>query len=99
MSTPQEWKTADHATSPASPIEPTAARDLAAGNDNSNSDDNNINNDASSQSSTSSMSPGVKRIELLNSQLGLYARISMFFGIWLIAYVYGLDGGVRNTYQ
>ncbi|KAL3480549.1 major facilitator superfamily domain-containing protein [Aspergillus californicus] len=45
------------------------------------------------------MSPGVKRIELLNSQLGLYGRIFMFFGIWLVAYVYGLDGGVRNTYQ
>ncbi|KAL4972367.1 major facilitator superfamily domain-containing protein [Aspergillus desertorum] len=44
-------------------------------------------------------SPGVKRIELINTQLGLYGRIAMFFGIWLIAYVYGLDGGVRNTYQ
>ncbi|KAL4790681.1 major facilitator superfamily domain-containing protein [Aspergillus venezuelensis] len=44
-------------------------------------------------------SPGVKRIELINGQLGLIGRICMFFGIWLIAYVYGLDGGVRNTYQ
>ncbi|KAL5000019.1 major facilitator superfamily domain-containing protein [Aspergillus recurvatus] len=44
-------------------------------------------------------SPGVRRIELINTQLGLYGRIGMFFGIWLIAYVYGLDGGVRNTYQ
>ncbi|RDW65673.1 putative siderochrome-iron transporter Sit1 [Aspergillus mulundensis] len=45
------------------------------------------------------ISPGVKRIELINTQLGLYGRICMFAGIWLIAYVYGLDGGVRNTYQ
>ncbi|CBF82008.1 hypothetical protein AN5378.2 [Aspergillus nidulans FGSC A4] len=45
------------------------------------------------------MSPGVRRIELINTQLGRYGRIAMFFGIWLIAYVYGLDGGVRNTYQ
>ncbi|KAL4757878.1 putative siderochrome-iron transporter Sit1 [Aspergillus foveolatus] len=48
---------------------------------------------------TREMSPGVRRIELINTQLGRYGRIAMFFGIWLIAYVYGLDGGVRNTYQ
>ncbi|KAL2811705.1 major facilitator superfamily domain-containing protein [Aspergillus granulosus] len=45
------------------------------------------------------MSPGVKRIELMNQQFGLWARIAMFSGIWLIAYVYGLDGTVRYTYQ
>ncbi|KAL4960732.1 putative siderochrome-iron transporter Sit1 [Aspergillus stella-maris] len=45
------------------------------------------------------ISPGVKRIELISSQLGLIGRICMFFGVWLIAYVYGLDGTVRNTYQ
>ncbi|KAJ0414598.1 major facilitator superfamily domain-containing protein [Aspergillus carlsbadensis] len=45
------------------------------------------------------MSPGVKRIELINQQFGLWARIAMFSGIWLIAYVYGLDGTVRYTYQ
>jgi SIT family siderophore-iron:H+ symporter-like MFS transporter len=45
------------------------------------------------------MSPGVRRIELINTQLGRYGRIAMFFGIWLISYVYGLDGGVRITYQ
>ncbi|KAL4914076.1 major facilitator superfamily domain-containing protein [Aspergillus aurantiobrunneus] len=37
----------------------------------------------------SETSPGVKRIELINTQLGLYGRISMFFGIWLVAFVYG----------
>ncbi|KAL4778433.1 major facilitator superfamily domain-containing protein [Aspergillus varians] len=54
--------------------------------------------DAPSQAS-SDISPGVKRIELINTQLGLWGRVAMFVGIWLIAYVYGLDGGVRNTYQ
>ncbi|KAL4950102.1 major facilitator superfamily domain-containing protein [Aspergillus filifer] len=44
-------------------------------------------------------SPGVKRIALINNQFGLVGRICMFFGVWLIAYVYGLDGGVRSTYQ
>ncbi|KAL2815812.1 major facilitator superfamily domain-containing protein [Aspergillus cavernicola] len=45
------------------------------------------------------MSPGVKRIELINTQFGLWGRVFMFSGIWLVAYVYGLDGTVRNTYQ
>ncbi|OJJ07134.1 hypothetical protein ASPVEDRAFT_141647 [Aspergillus versicolor CBS 583.65] len=45
------------------------------------------------------MSPGVKRIELINSQLGFYSRICLFASVWLVAYVYGLDGTVRNTYQ
>ncbi len=45
------------------------------------------------------MSPGVKRIELISSQLGLYSRICLFASVWLVAYVYGLDGTVRNTYQ
>ncbi|KAL4945236.1 hypothetical protein BDV06DRAFT_231403 [Aspergillus oleicola] len=57
---------------------------------------NTVDNGSPSEGQTS---PGVKRIELINTQLGLIGRISMFFGIWLIAYVYGLDGGVRNTYQ
>ncbi|KAL2867217.1 putative siderochrome-iron transporter Sit1 [Aspergillus lucknowensis] len=48
---------------------------------------------------SSEMSPGVKRIELIGSHLGLWGRVAMFSGIWLIAYVYGLDGGVRTTYQ
>ncbi|KAE8353486.1 major facilitator superfamily domain-containing protein [Aspergillus coremiiformis] len=43
--------------------------------------------------------PGVKRIEAISSQLGLVARISLFFGIFLVAYVYSLDGQLRATYQ
>ncbi|KAL2847330.1 major facilitator superfamily domain-containing protein [Aspergillus pseudodeflectus] len=56
-----------------------------------------VNDDASTNSTE--MSPGVKRIELINQQFGLWARVAMFSGIWLIAYVYGLDGTVRYTYQ
>lgn len=42
---------------------------------------------------------GVKRIEALSSQFTLVDRIVLFFGIFLLAYVYGLDGQVRFTYQ
>ncbi|KAL3451604.1 major facilitator superfamily domain-containing protein [Aspergillus insuetus] len=56
-----------------------------------------VNDDASTDSTE--MSPGVKRIELINQQFGLWGRVAMFSGIWLIAYVYGLDGTVRYTYQ
>lgn len=55
--------------------------------------------DAVARSNSAEMSPGVKRIELISSQLGLYSRICLFASVWLIAYVYGLDGTVRNTYQ
>ncbi|PWY85053.1 MFS general substrate transporter [Aspergillus heteromorphus CBS 117.55] len=44
-------------------------------------------------------SPGVKRIEALSSHLQPIDRVLLFFGIFLIAYVYGLDGLVRGTYQ
>jgi SIT family siderophore-iron:H+ symporter-like MFS transporter len=44
-------------------------------------------------------SPGVKRIEAISSQLGFVARFFLFFGIFLVAYVYGLDGQLRGTYQ
>ncbi|KAE8137908.1 major facilitator superfamily domain-containing protein [Aspergillus pseudotamarii] len=43
--------------------------------------------------------PGVKRIAAISSQLGLVARVFLFFGIFLVAYVYGLDGQLRVTYQ
>ncbi|KAI9367233.1 major facilitator superfamily domain-containing protein [Aspergillus egyptiacus] len=68
-----------------------ASDPVAAARDSATSDD--------AASTASDKSPGVKRIELINSQFGLWARVSMFCGIWLIAYVYGLDGTVRNTYQ
>ena len=44
-------------------------------------------------------SPGVKRIELVTPHIYLIDRIFLFFGIFLIAYVYGLDNQVRITYQ
>ncbi|ODM14539.1 hypothetical protein SI65_10025 [Aspergillus cristatus] len=44
-------------------------------------------------------SPGVKRIELISSHIHLTDRIFLFSGIFLIAYVYGLDNQVRQTYQ
>ncbi|OGM50769.1 siderochrome-iron transporter (Sit1) [Aspergillus bombycis] len=43
--------------------------------------------------------PGVKRIAAISSQLGVVARVFLFFGIFLVAYVYGLDGQLRGTYQ
>ncbi|KGO73837.1 Major facilitator superfamily domain, general substrate transporter [Penicillium italicum] len=44
-------------------------------------------------------SPGVRRIEIITSHFQLVDRICLFFAIFLIAYVYGLDGTVRATYQ
>lgn len=44
-------------------------------------------------------SPGVQRIEAISAQLTLTDRILLFFGVFLIAYVYGLDGTLRYTYQ
>lgn len=44
-------------------------------------------------------SPGVARIEALASQLTTVDRFFIFFGVFLIAYAYGLDGTVRYTYQ
>lgn len=44
-------------------------------------------------------SPGVRRIEIITSHFQLVDRICLFFAVFLIAYVYGLDGTVRYTYQ
>ncbi|KAL3457410.1 major facilitator superfamily domain-containing protein [Aspergillus heterothallicus] len=55
--------------------------------------------DDAASTDTTETSPGVKRIELINQQFGLWARVALFSGIWLIAYVYGLDGTVRYVYQ
>ncbi|KAE8145254.1 major facilitator superfamily domain-containing protein [Aspergillus avenaceus] len=52
-----------------------------------------------SQGDSDLENPGVKRIEVISSQLGFIARIFLFFGIFLVAYVYGLDGQLRGTYQ
>jgi SIT family siderophore-iron:H+ symporter-like MFS transporter len=44
-------------------------------------------------------SPGVVRIEALATQITFYDRIAIFFGVFLIAYAYGLDGTLRYAYQ
>ncbi|KAJ5791284.1 uncharacterized protein N7518_008295 [Penicillium psychrosexuale] len=44
-------------------------------------------------------SPGVRRIEIITSHFRFWDRIFLFIAIFLIAYVYGLDGTVRYTYQ
>lgn len=44
-------------------------------------------------------SPGVVRIEAISSVITFTDRIFIFFGVFLVAYAYGLDGTVRYTYQ
>lgn len=44
-------------------------------------------------------SPGVRRIKIIASHFRFVDRVFLFLGIFLIAYVYGLDGTVRYTYQ
>jgi SIT family siderophore-iron:H+ symporter-like MFS transporter len=44
-------------------------------------------------------SPGVRRIEVITSHFRMVDRVCLFLAIFLIAYVYGLDGTVRYTYQ
>ncbi|KAJ5651173.1 uncharacterized protein N7484_004896 [Penicillium longicatenatum] len=44
-------------------------------------------------------SPGVARIEIINSSLTQNDRIMMFLGVFLVGYAYGLDSQVRSTYQ
>lgn len=44
-------------------------------------------------------SPGVARVEALASCITFSDRIFIFLGIFLVAYVYGLDGTLRYTYQ
>ncbi|KAI1081778.1 major facilitator superfamily domain-containing protein [Whalleya microplaca] len=44
-------------------------------------------------------SPGVVRIEALSSVITNVDRVFIFFGVFLIAYCYGLDGTLRGTYQ
>ena len=48
---------------------------------------------------TGETSPGVKRIEIIAAHFTLFDRIFLFFGVFLIAYVYSLDGTLRYTYQ
>ncbi|CAG7557920.1 unnamed protein product [Fusarium equiseti] len=44
-------------------------------------------------------SPGVQRIKAMSEVINMTDRIFIFFGVFLIAYAYGLDGTVRYAYQ
>ncbi|KAK0388206.1 hypothetical protein NLU13_4451 [Sarocladium strictum] len=44
-------------------------------------------------------SPGVARVEAISNSITFTDRIFIFFGIFLVAYVYGLDGTLRYTFQ
>ncbi|KAF2013596.1 siderochrome-iron transporter-like protein Sit1 [Aaosphaeria arxii CBS 175.79] len=44
-------------------------------------------------------SPGVVRIEALNAHMSFINRCCIFFGLFLVAYAYGLDGTLRGVYQ
>ncbi|KAK4145595.1 major facilitator superfamily domain-containing protein [Dichotomopilus funicola] len=49
--------------------------------------------------STDEKSAGVRRVEALASVLTTRDRIFIFFGVFLVAFAYGLDGVLRYTYQ
>ena len=44
-------------------------------------------------------SPGVVRIEALSAYITHWNRICIFFGVFLIAYAYGLDSTLRFAFQ
>ncbi|QPH09569.1 hypothetical protein C2857_000424 [Epichloe festucae Fl1] len=44
-------------------------------------------------------SPGVVRVEAVSSVITNLDRVFIFFGVFLMAYVYGLDGTLRYAYQ
>ncbi|KAJ3499683.1 hypothetical protein NLG97_g129 [Lecanicillium saksenae] len=45
------------------------------------------------------VSPGVARMEAITACMTLNDRVRIFFGVFLIAYAYGLDGTLRYTYE
>ncbi|EEH35469.2 siderophore iron transporter 1 [Paracoccidioides lutzii Pb01] len=44
-------------------------------------------------------SPGVARIKIISDHFTLSTRILFFFGIFIVAYAYGLDGTIRLSFQ
>ncbi|OCK83870.1 siderophore iron transporter 1 [Lepidopterella palustris CBS 459.81] len=48
---------------------------------------------------TGETSPGVRRIEILSAHITFVDRIFLFIGVFLIAYVYSLDGQLRYVFQ
>ncbi|RAH45813.1 putative siderochrome-iron transporter Sit1 [Aspergillus brunneoviolaceus CBS 621.78] len=51
------------------------------------------------ESSAMASSAGVKKMEVLHEGLSRGIRALVFIGLFLVAYVYGLNGLVRSTYQ
>ena len=62
---------------------------------NSSNDDTRVSIDSAEEIT----SPGVARIEAINRNITIGDRVALFIGVFLIAYAYGLDGQIRNTYQ
>ncbi|CAM1508843.1 Fc.00g025820.m01.CDS01 [Cosmosporella sp. VM-42] len=46
-----------------------------------------------------SKSPGVARMNAISSQLTAMERVSLFLGIFIVGYAYGLESQVRSAYQ
>ncbi|EJD06330.1 MFS general substrate transporter [Fomitiporia mediterranea MF3/22] len=44
-------------------------------------------------------SPGVRRIEAISNAFNYPLKLALFLGIFLLSYIYGLDGSVRYTFQ
>ncbi|KAK4126960.1 MFS general substrate transporter [Parathielavia appendiculata] len=44
-------------------------------------------------------SAGVRRVEAIAAVLTTWDRVAIFFGVFLVAFAYGLDGTVRYAYQ
>jgi SIT family siderophore-iron:H+ symporter-like MFS transporter len=51
------------------------------------------------RASTDSISPGVARIEATVEHITTANRVWIFFGVFLIAWAYGLDSVMRIAYQ
>ncbi|KAL1887483.1 ferrioxamine B transporter [Sporothrix stenoceras] len=90
------------------PVAPASAPEIAYdnkvnNNDVKNADGLNTNTNEkplnASNSSLNDQSAGVNRIEALAAVLTRTDRFFLFFGVFLVAYAYGLDGTTRYTYQ
>lgn len=63
------------------------------------------NSDSGSNASSNVMdlvgrtSPGVKRMQIVAAELTTGDRVFIFVSLFLVAYVYGLDGLLRWVYQ
>ncbi|KAL7417721.1 putative siderochrome-iron transporter [Mrakia frigida] len=55
--------------------------------------------DAHEESMSAMKQAGVKRIEAIAESFTPFNRYLLYFGVFLIAYAYGLDGTVRYTFQ